>query len=301
MPDPADLNRVRGNAPVGPTRHPVPVDIFSRDGLTFDVRDAGPPDGPPVVLLHGFPQHAGSWDRVAPVLHDAGLRTLAPDQRGYSPAARPDGRRAYVVRELVDDVRALLDAAGLERAHVVGHDWGAMVAWALAAWHPDRVTSLTAVSVPHPAAFTRSFLSSSQGVKSAYMAFFQLPGVPEALLTRGNGALLRDLLVRAGMPRPDAEETVARLRPAGALTAALNWYRALPLGASDPVGRVRVPTLHVWSDRDGFLGRAGTEATAGYVTGDYRLEVLPGVTHWVPETAADRLGELVAAHVQAHG
>ena len=295
------LNRVQADASVRPTRHPVGVDTFTRSGLTFDVRDAGPGDGTPVVLLHGFPQHAGSWDRVAPTLHAAGLRTLAPDQRGYSPAARPTGRRSYVVRELVDDVLALLDAAGLERAHVVGHDWGAMVAWSAAAWHPDRVSSLTAVSVPHPAAFTRSFLTSSQGVKSAYMAFFQLPVVPERLLTRGNGAFLRDLLVRAGMPRPDAEDTVARLRPAGALTAALDWYRALPLGASDGVGRVRVPTLHVWSDRDGFLGRAGTEATAPYVTGEYRLEVLPGVTHWVPETAGPRLGELVAEHVRAHG
>ncbi|SDO52798.1 Pimeloyl-ACP methyl ester carboxylesterase [Klenkia soli] len=275
-----------------------PVDSFTRSGLTFDVRDAGPADGEPVVLLHGFPQHAGSWDHVVPVLHEAGLRTLAPDQRGYSPGARPTGRRAYVVRELVDDVRALLDAAGLERAHVVGHDWGAMVAWALAAWHPDRVTSLTAVSVPHPAAFTTSFVTSSQGVKSAYMAFFQLPVVPEKLLTRGNGAFLADLLTRAGLPRPDAQETVTRLRPAGALTAALNWYRALPLGAKDAVGRVAVRTLHVWSDRDGFLGRAGTEATAPYVTGDYRLEVLPGITHWVPETAGARLGELVAEHVR---
>lgn len=274
------------------------VDSFTRSGLTFDVRDAGPADGEPVVLLHGFPQYAGSWDRVVPVLHDAGLRTLAPDQRGYSPGARPTGRRSYVVRELVDDVRALLDAAGLERAHVVGHDWGAMVAWAIAAWHPDRVASLTAVSVPHPAAFTKSFVTSTQGLKSAYMAFFQLPVVPEKLLTRGNGAFLADLLVRAGLPRADAANTVARLRPAGALTAALDWYRALPLGASDPVGRVAVRTLHVWSDRDGFLGRAGTEATAPYVTGDYRLEVLPGVTHWVPETAGDRLGALVAEHVR---
>ncbi|WP_207798641.1 alpha/beta fold hydrolase [Klenkia marina] len=273
------------------------MDSFTRSGLTFDVRDTGPADGEPVVLLHGFPQDAGSWDRVVPGLHAAGLRTLAPDQRGYSPAARPAGRRAYVVRELVDDVRALLDAAGLERAHVVGHDWGAMVAWATAAWHPDRVSSLTAVSVPHPAAFAKSFLTSTQAAKSAYMAFFQLPVVPEKLLTRGNGAFLRDLLVRAGLPRADAAETVTRLRPAGALTAALNWYRALPLGAADPVGRVAVRTLHVWSDRDGFLGRAGTEATEQYVTGDYRLEVLPGVSHWVPETAGDRLADLVVGHV----
>ncbi len=277
------------------------MDTFDRAGLTFDVRDSGPAGGDPVLLLHGFPQHAGSWDRVAPVLHGAGLRTLAPDQRGYSPGARPTGRRAYLLRELVDDVRALLDAARLERAHVVGHDWGAMVAWGLAAWHPDRVSTLTAVSVPHPAAFTRALVTSSQALRSSYMAFFQLPVLPEAVLRAGNSARLRQLLLGSGMPAGDAEDTVARMRPAGALTAALDWYRALPLGARDAVGRVRVPTLHVWSDGDAALGRVGAEATADFVTGPYRLEVLEGVSHWVPETAADRLGELVVAHVRTAG
>jgi pimeloyl-ACP methyl ester carboxylesterase len=109
------------------------VDSFRRDGLTFDVRDAGPPDGEPVVLLHGFPQDSAAWDQVSPALHQAGLRTLAPDQRGCSPMARPRGRGRYRLRETTADVLALLDAAGLERAHVVGHDWGGMVAWALAA------------------------------------------------------------------------------------------------------------------------------------------------------------------------
>ena len=274
------------------------METFTRDGLTFDVRDAGPADGEPVVLLHGFPQHAGSWDRVVPGLHAAGLRTLAPDQRGYSPAARPTGRRAYVVRELVDDVRALLDAAGLERAHVVGHDWGAMVAWALAAWHPDRVASLTAVSVPHPAAFTTSLLTSSQGLKSAYMAFFQLPVVPEKLLTRGNGAFLADLLVRAGLPRDDARDTVARLRPAGRAHRGAELVPGAAAGGHRPGRPGRRPHA-ARVERPGRLPRPGRDRRhRAYVTGDYRLEVLPGVTHWVPETAGDRLGELVAEHVQ---
>lgn len=277
------------------------VDTYTRAGLTFDVREAGPADGTPVVLLHGFPQHAGSWDRVAAVLHGAGLRTLAPDQRGYSPGARPRGRGSYVLRELVDDVLALLDAAGLSRAHVVGHDWGAVLGWALAAWHPDRLHTLTAVSVPHPAAFTRAALTSDQLLRSWYMGFFQLPVVPERALLAGNGARLRALLTGSGLPDGDADEIVARMRPAGALTAALDWYRALPLGARDTVGPVAVPTLHVWSDRDAALGRAATEATSRHVRGDYRLEVLEGVTHWVPETAAGRLGELVTAHVRSAG
>jgi pimeloyl-ACP methyl ester carboxylesterase len=274
------------------------VDTYRRAGLTFDVRDAGPPDGDPVVLLHGFPQDARAFDRLAPVLHGAGLRTLAPDQRGYSPGARPRGRSPYRLRELVDDVLALLDAAGLGSAHLVGHDWGAVVGWALAAWHPERLRTLTALSVPHPAAMARAAVTSDQALRSSYVLAFQLPAVPERALLAGGGAPLRRLLTQSGLPDGLAAHYVTRMREPGALTAALAWYRALPLGAWEPVGRVRVPTLHVWSTADVALGRAATEATRAHVEAPYRLEVLEGVPHWVPELAADRVGELLTAHVR---
>jgi pimeloyl-ACP methyl ester carboxylesterase len=275
------------------------VDTYRRAGLTFDVRDAGPADGDPVVLLHGFPQDARAFDRLAPVLHTAGLRTLAPDQRGYSPGARPRGRSAYRLRELADDVLALLDAAGLGSAHVVGHDWGAGVAWALAAWHPDRVRTLTSLSVPHPMAMARAAVTGDQALRSWYVLAFQLPGAPERALLAGGGAPLRRMLLGSGLPAELAEHYVARMRQPGALTAAIDWYRALPLGAGTPVGRVRVPTLHVWGTGDRFLGRAATEATGQHVEAPYRLEVLEGVPHWVPELAAERVGELVTAHVRS--
>ena len=169
------------------------MDSFRRDGLTFDVRDAGPPDGEPVVLLHGFPQDAAAWDAVSPSLHQHGLRTLAPDQRGYSPMARPRGRKHYTLRETTGDVLALLDAAGLESAHVVGHDWGGMVAWALGAWHPDRVRTLTVLSVPHPAAMAKAMVTSTQALKSYYMGLFQLPLLPERLLLARGGKALRGI------------------------------------------------------------------------------------------------------------
>ena len=277
------------------------MDSFFRDGLTFDVRDAGPADGEPVVLLHGFPQDSRSWDRLAPVLHGAGLRTLAPDQRGYSPMARPRGRTAYKPRELVHDVLALLDAAGLERAHVVGHDWGAVVAWALGGWHPDRVRTLTALSVPHPGAMAKAMLTSDQALRSTYMAAFQVPALPELTLLAGGGAPLHRMLRRSGLPEHLAGHYVARMREPGALTAALNWYRALPWHARDPIGRVRVPTLHVWSTEDTFLGRAATEDTARFCGPEYRLEVLDGVPHWIPELAAEQVGELVVAHARSAG
>jgi pimeloyl-ACP methyl ester carboxylesterase len=274
------------------------VDSFRRDGLTFDVLDAGPSDGDPVVLLHGFPQDATAWNRVAPALHQHGLRTLAPDQRGYSPMARPRGRAHYRLRETTADVLALLDAAGLESAHVVGHDWGAAVGWALSAWHPDRVRTLTAVSVPHPAAMAKAVITSDQALRSYYMAVFQLPLLPEQLLLAGDGAALRRFLRHDGLPEDVVAHYVARMQEPGALSAALGWYRALPLGARDRVGRVRVPTLHVWSTGDVALNRAGAEATAQFVDAPYRLEILEGVPHWIPELAADRLAELITAHVR---
>jgi pimeloyl-ACP methyl ester carboxylesterase len=277
------------------------VQTFRRDGMVFDVRDAGPADGEPVVLLHGFPQDSRAFDLVAPLLNAAGLRTLAPDQRGYCASARPRGRRAYRLREVVDDVLALLYDAGLRSAHVVGHDWGGGVAWALAAWHPERVRSLTALSTPHPAAIPRAMLTSDQALRSTYMGLFQLPLLPERLLLAGGGAPLRRALVRGGLPATAAERYVKRMREPGALTAALNWYRALPLGLGRPVGTVRVPTLHVWSTGDVALGRAATEGSAAHVAAPYRLEVLEDVPHWLPELAPERVAELVTAHVTGGG
>lgn len=274
------------------------MDSFRRDGLTFDVRDAGPPDGDPVVLLHGFPQDSTAWARVEPLLHRTGLRTLAPDQRGYSPMARPRGRAHYRLRELTDDVLALLDTAGLDGAHVVGHDWGAMVAWALAAWHPDRVRTLTALSVPHPAAMAKAMVSSTQVLRSYYMVLFQLPVLPERALLARDGAALRRALSAGGLPDDVVDRYVRRMREPGALTATLAWYRALPLDVRQPVGKVRVPTLHIWSTGDAFLSRAGIDATAGFVDAPYRLEVLEGVSHWIPELAPDVVADLITAHVR---
>jgi len=273
------------------------VDSFRRDGLTFDVRDAGPADGEPVVLLHGFPQDSQAWAGVAPGLNRAGLRTLAPDQRGCSPMSRPRGRGRYGLRETTADVLAMLDAAGLESAHVVGHDWGGMVAWALGAWHPDRVRTLTVLSVPHPTAMLKAMVTSDQALRSYYMFVFQLPFLPERLLLSRGGAPLRRMLRGGGLSREAAAHYVARMREPGALSAMLGWYRAMPLEFRHGVGVVRVPTLHVWSTGDTFLGRAGIEDTARFVDAPYRLEILEGVSHWIPELAADRVAELVTAHV----
>lgn len=274
---------------------------LERGGLTFDIHDGGSKDGELVVLLHGFPEDATCWNDLAVTLHREGYRTLAPDQRGYSPGARPTGRAAYKLTVLVDDVIALLDAAGAANAHIVGHDWGAVVAWALAAWHPERVRTLTALSVPHPHAFHRALLRSSQLLHSWYMVLFQLPVLPEWAMRAGGGRFLARNLRGMGLDEPAIERYVARMSEPGALTAALNWYRALGPTVARKVGKVAVPTLYVWSTEDGALTRAAAEASERFVTGPYRFEVLEGFSHWLPDQAAAELAPLILEHLRAAG
>ncbi|WP_328343864.1 alpha/beta fold hydrolase [Micromonospora sp. NBC_00421] len=267
-------------------------------GLTFDVRAGGPEGGAVVLLLHGFPQHGGEWDDVVPALHAAGLRTYAPDQRGYSPDARPAGVAAYRLPELVADAVALLDELGVDAAHVVGHDWGAIVAWALAARHPERVRTLTAVSVPHPAAFGYA-LSADRGqrARSSYMALFRRAGLAERVLLAWRAAVLRRMLAGVGDPARVARYA-GPMRVPGALTGALNWYRAMSGRDLKAVGPVTVPTSYVWSDRDVAVGRTAAQACARHVSGDYRFVVLPGVTHWIPDEAPGPLAEAILARVR---
>jgi pimeloyl-ACP methyl ester carboxylesterase len=270
---------------------------FTSEGLVFDVVDSGPIDGPVVIALHGFPQTSASWAEVTPVLTDAGYRVLAPDQRGYSPRARPLAVSSYTLDHLCADVLALADAAGADRFSLLGHDWGAVVSWALAGSRPDRVRTLTAVSVPHPAALLRSF-AGTQLLRSWYMAAFQLPGLPEAVFRARGGRALRAFLVASGAPDP--EPAVRLFADRRAASAAINWYRALRLPSSVQAGLTRVPTLYVWSDGDSALGRRAAEGTERFVRAPYRFVVLEGVSHWVPDERPVELGELVVDHLLAH-
>ncbi|MFE3291389.1 alpha/beta fold hydrolase [Rhodococcus sp. NPDC059234] len=270
---------------------------YRRGGLVFDVRDEGPIDGVPVVLLHGFPQDWRSWDALAPLLHARGYRTLAPNQRGCSPGARPRSRWAYRRAELTADVVELIEQADLGPVHLVGHDWGAAVAWNLAAERPDLVRTLSALSVPHPAAFARAVLTSSQIVKSWYMFAFQVPWLPERLLASGDA--VRRQLLRSGMSVEVADRDLAPMREQGRARGALNWYRAMLFSTpGHTAARVRVPTLHVWSDGDTALGAKGAALTGRYVAGPYRLETLRGVSHWIPDEAPEQLDALLAPHLQ---
>lgn len=268
---------------------------FTRGDLSFDVDDRGSGAAGTVVLLHGFPQNRHEWEGVSARLVEAGCRTLAPDQRGYSPGARPRARRAYRQSELVADVIALIDATGEQKVHLVGHDWGAAIAWALASRHPERLHTLTTVSVPHPTAFLGA-MRHGQARKSWYMGLFQLPLLPETLLRSAMG---ERFLASTGMTAHQARSYLAPLGRDG-LTAALNWYRALPFslrehGYDNPS---TVPTTFVWSDADTALGRYGAEATERYVSAPYRFEIMTGLSHWIADEAPDALADLILDRIR---
>jgi pimeloyl-ACP methyl ester carboxylesterase len=278
----------------------------TRNGLIFDVHEQGPLDGDPVLLLHGFPQRGESWHLVASRLAERGYRTLAPDQRGYSPRARPLGRSAYRLGELAVDALAVVDelVGPGARVHLVGHDWGAAVAWRLTARHGGRLRSLTAVSVPPPAAYLRSLVTTRQGLASWYVYAFQLPGVPERVLAAGDRPFSPRLVAalrRTGQSRAAAERDAAGLADPAALTAAINWYRGmLTEKPGEPDPPVQVPTLFVWSDGDTALTRQSTELVHRYVAAPFRYAELRGVSHWVPDEAPDQLAELLLEHFAEH-
>lgn len=277
------------------------IDVVERDGLSLDVRDEGPRGGEVVVLLHGFPQDSRCWSEVAPTLHRAGLRTLAPDQRGYSPKASPTDVSAYRLSTLAADVLAVMDAAGARTAHVVGHDWGGAVAWYLGTHHADRVDSLTVVSTPHPTAMAHSMTRSLQPLRSWYTLAVQVPVVPELVLSRTLGAALRG----SGLPAHLAQRYGRRFASPSSLRGPLAWYRAAgrrpPWQVLDGIGAdggdVTVPTTYVWGQHDPALGRAAAEATAHQVSGDY-LFVELDAGHWLPELNPDEVASAVLDRVR---
>lgn len=280
---------------------------YRHDGCLFDVDDSGGGgDGQnggnveTVILLHGFPQSRTSWRELTPQLVDRGYRVIAPDQRGYSPGARPRRRRDYTLDKLAGDVIALADAADVERFHVLGHDWGGAVAWALGANHSDRVASVTSLSTPHPQAMISSLVSSDQLLRSWYMLFFQLPVIPELMVTNPIlSGRFKSTLSSSGLPAAQVEENVEMLAR-GSASGGFNWYRALPLSWPQSVGSVKSPTLYIYGDADFALGPKAAELTRRYVDATYRFVSLLGAGHWLPETDADKVAPLLLEHLADH-
>jgi pimeloyl-ACP methyl ester carboxylesterase len=268
-------------------------------GLSFDALAAGPEDGELVLCLHGFPQQASTFGELLPVLGAAGLRAVALTLRGFTAGSRTDRVADYAVPALADDAVAAAEALGARRFHLVGHDLGAIVGWHLAAAQPQRVRSLTAISVPHPAAFVEALTRSRQVLRSSYVPFLQLPVVSEVLLGARDGMLLRRLLAASGLGRAHIDRYLGALLPDRGLRAAFHHYRNLRIGRFAAVGPVSVPTTFVWSDGDVALDREGAERTVRHVTGAYRFAVLEGATHWIPEQHPAALADLVLDRVGA--
>jgi pimeloyl-ACP methyl ester carboxylesterase len=278
------------------------VSIETAEGR-FTAFAAGPADGQLVLLLHGFPQSRHAWRDVVPALAARGYRAIAPDQRGYSPGARPDPSvdlSAYAIDRLVADVLDI--AAALEhgdrRFHLVGHDWGGQVAWAVAGWHPERLASLSVLSRPHPAAFRRAFEADAEGQqkRSGHHRAFHDPATAELLLEDG-ARRLRAALSEQGVGDAAIEEYLSVLGTQEALEAALAWYRAAGALTRLEVGVIEVPTLYVWGDADATVGRTAAEGTEEFVRAAYRFEVLPRVGHFVTDQAAGATSELIARHL----
>src|SRR6478672_4055695 len=275
--------------------------LATRSGLTFTADVAGPAGRPLVLLLHGFPESRHSWRLALPELAKAGYRCVAPDQRGYSPGARPDPADLsnYAFDRLVNDAIEIAAAAGYEgkRFHLVGHDWGGQVSWGVATAHPERLASLTVLSRPHPLSFRRALQEDpDQKHRSRHHGKFLEPDTADKLLADD----AKDM--RAGLFGQDPRAAAQHLTILGnrdGMEAALAWYRSNK-GLSGDFGPIRVPTLYIWGDADATVGPDAAKGTGEFVTATYSMEVLPGVGHFVMDNAPARATELMLAHIRKH-
>jgi len=284
----AALPLLSGSAPDGLVR-------IEAAGMTFRARVAGLANsGPGVILLHGFPETSAMWTPLIAAAAAAGYRVVAFDQRGYSPGARPEGVEPYAVPELVGDVLAVADAAGFERFHLVGHDWGCVVGWSVAIQHPARVRSWTGLSIPHPG----TLLADLRRDPPTYIKVFTTRWLPELVFTFNRLAFLRRGY--AAMPAEQRDEYLAVFAEPGALTAALNWYRAITasLGSGDDVARpVERPTLFIWGTDEGWVSEDALARQRKFAAGPYdELELDAG--HWLMQEQTQAVVEAILAHLE---
>jgi len=278
--------------------------ITTAPHLTFDALVAGEPGAPLVLLLHGFAESMHCWRAQLTALSDMGYRAIAPSQRGYSPTARPDPRDAsnYHIDRLMEDAMAIVEASGYAAArfHLVGHDWGGSIAWALADRYTLRIASLTVLSRPHPNSFNRALQmpDGDQAHRSRHHKAFLEPGAADIVLA-DDAKWLRERLAANGMPQAAIAEHLSVLGNKGAMEAALAWYRARGT-IRGPLGPIRVPTLYIWGDADDTVGRPAAEGTVDFIAAPYRFEVLSGVGHFAADQAPERVSELLLEHLRAH-
>ena len=275
--------------------------FIQTNGIRLHVVQAGPVDGPLLILLHGFPEFWYGWHHQIDALANAGFWVWAPDQRGYNLSDKPAGVDAYGLDRLTADVVGLLDAANRQKAVLVGHDWGAAVAWWTAVSYPDRIERLVVLNVPHPVVMKR-FASRNLGqmFRSWYIGFFQLPWFPETLSRLGNWAMLAQTLRRTSRPGTFTDENIKHYKMAwsqpGAFRAMVNWYRAAlqkPIARQSSI-RVTVPTLLIWGIRDAFLKRDMAPLSME-LCDNGRIVFVEKATHWVQHEEADLVNRLISS------
>lgn len=270
------------------------------NGIRLHVRQDGPEEGPLVILLHGFPEYSYCWKQQIPYLAAAGYRVWTPDQRGYNLSDKPDGIESYSLDELAADVVGLINAAGQKKIFLIGHDWGAAVAWWVATKYPDRLSKMVVMNVPHWAVMQKHLRSNfTQLLKSWYIFFFQIPRIPEILARQCNWSLLTKLLKNSSRKNTFTNSDIDKYREAWsqpkAFSSMLNWYRSFvqkpPTPPSNP--RITVPTLLIWGTKDKFLGQEMAQPSID-LCDDGRLILIEEATHWVQHEEADRVNESIS-------
>ena len=270
------------------------------NGIKLHVVMAGPKYGQPVLLLHGFPEFWYGWRKQIPALVEAGYRVIVPDQRGYNLSDKPKGIKAYRLDKLADDILGLMDAFGYDMVNLIGHDWGAIVAWALAIWHPGRLRKLGILNVPHPNVMIR-FLrrgDPEQLRRSWYIFAFQIPWLPEYFLHKNDWLNAVRVLRGSGKIHTFTNEDIAEYKQTwfqpGAMTAMINWYRAavryLPKLLKDV--QVKVPTLMIWGMQDTALSHRMARPSMDYCD-EGKLAFFEDATHWVQHDEAETVNQLL--------
>jgi pimeloyl-ACP methyl ester carboxylesterase len=264
---------------------------------SFDAIAAGPADGRPVLLLHGFPEAALAWEEQVSTLGAHGYRAIAPDQRGYSPSMRPTTKNDYESEEFVRDAFSIADRFGWNELDIVGHNTGGTVAWLCAAENPERVRSLTIASTPHPDALSDALVTDEeQQLRSAYLTEWR-QSTTERKMLENDAQALRGIFEKR-IPESHINEYVQRLHEPGALNAALNWFRANRRAIR--IGTITTPTLYLWGTEDAAVGSTAALGTEKWVNAPYRFEMLEDVGHWIPEEVAYTMTSLLLEHLSAH-
>jgi pimeloyl-ACP methyl ester carboxylesterase len=289
------INKIAAGSGTGTL--PEGYKLIEANGYKFSTKISGNENDIPVILLHGFPESSVMWERLITDLNNIGYYTIAPDQRGYSFAARPEEVNQYQISYLVNDVIAIADSLGIDKFHLISHDWGSAVGWQIAAKYPERLYSFTSMSIPHLEAFSRAYREDSLQFKaSGYMRDFQTQKIPEFMLAKNNYEVLKSIW--SEHEEDEINSYVNLLSQKDALTASINWYRAnfSMISEGTDLGIIDVPVLFMWGKNDDAVAHSGVEWTRDYVSGYYRfVELNSG--HWLIQESYDRVQNEIILHL----